>query len=180
MSVYEWQSANETMLMKQYVFYLIMMSLSFSSMPVRAVEYRLADLNGQLQSLQQYRGKWVVVNFWASWCHTCIKELPDLIALHEQNRDSDIVVIGVNFEELSEARLKSFVAEHAIPYPVWRSDVVPMTPLGQVPALPTTYIVDPDGKPVAGEVGVVSRQQIEDYIASKRSVSRQAELVDDI
>lgn len=50
-----------------------------------------------------------------------------------------------------------------------RSEPVPVTPLGKVPALPTTYIIDPDGKVVAGEVGLVSRQNLEDYIARKRA-----------
>ena len=135
----------------------------------RAVDYELPDVDGQMQSLDQYQGKWVIVNYWATWCGTCMKELPDLVAMHENNKDKDIVVVGVNFETIGNEQLKSFVEKLSIPYPVLRSEPVPVTALGKVPALPTTYIVDPDGMVVAGEVGLVSRQNLEDYIAGKKA-----------
>ena len=136
---------------------------------VRAVDYELPDVDGQMQSLDQYQGKWVIVNYWATWCGTCMKELPDLVSMHEDNKDKDIVVVGINFESIGINQLKAFVAEQSIPYPVLRSAPVPVTALGKVPALPTTYIIDPDGKVVAGETGLVSRQNLEDYIAVKKT-----------
>ena len=135
----------------------------------RAVDYELPDVDGQMQSLDQYQGKWVIVNYWATWCGTCLKELPDLISMHEGNKDKDIVVVGVNFESIGNDQLKAFVTEQSIPYPVLRSEPVRITALGEVPALPTTYIIDPVGKVVAGEVGLVSRQNLEDYIAGKKA-----------
>ena len=134
-----------------------------------AVDYELPDVDGQMHSLDQYQGKWVIVNYWASWCGTCQKEFPDLVSLHEDNKDKDIVVVGVNFEPIEIDRLKAFVAEHGITYPVLRSKPVPVTAIGKVPALPTTYIINPDGKVVAGEVGLVSRQNLEDYITGKKT-----------
>ena len=136
---------------------------------VRAVDYELPDVDGHMQSLDQYKGKWVIVNYWATWCGTCMKELPDLISMHENNKDKDIVVVGVNFESISNDQLKAFVEKQSIPYPVLRSEPVPVTALGKVPALPTTYIINPDGKVVAGEVGLVSRQNLEDYITGKKA-----------
>jgi len=143
--------------------------LLLTASQVRAVDYVLPDVDGQMQSLDQYQGKWVIVNYWATWCGTCMKELPDLVAMHEDNKDKDIVVVGVNFESIGNDQLKTFVAEQSIPYPVLRSEPIPVTALGKVPALPTTYIIDPDGKVVAGEVGLVSRQNLEDYIAGKKA-----------
>ena len=145
------------------------------SLQAGAVDYTLPDLDGQSQSLDQYRGKWVVVNYWATWCGTCKKEMPDLIALHEAHKEGDIVVVGINFEDISEWRLKAFVYEQGLTYPVLRSEPVERTPLGPVPALPTTYIIDPRGKAVAGEVGLVSRQQLEDYIKNKKASAEYAE-----
>ena len=147
----------------------------FHSLQARAVDYELPDLNGQIQSLDQYKGKWVVVNYWATWCGTCMKELPDLVSLHEDNKEGDIVVIGVNFESISADSLKAFVAEHSIPYPILRTEPVSMTPLGAVPALPTTYIIDPNGKMVAGEVGIVTQQDLEAYIRGKKASEDYAE-----
>ena len=134
-----------------------------------AVDYELPDLDDQQQSLDQYHGKWVIVNYWATWCELCKIELPHLAALHESNKDGDIVVIGVNFESINTNSLKAFVAENAIPYPVLRSEPIRMTPLGLVPALPTTYIIDPNGEIVAGEVGLVTRENLEEFIAKRNS-----------
>jgi peroxiredoxin len=150
-------------------FVLFVPLLLLMASQVRAVDYELPDVDGQMQSLDQYQGKWVIVNYWATWCGTCMKELPDLVSMHENNKDKDIVVVGVNFESIGNDQLKAFVAEKSIPYPVLRSEPVPVTALGKVPALPTTYIIDPDGKVVAGEVGLVSRQNLEDYIAGKKA-----------
>ena len=150
-------------------FVLLVPLLLLTASQVRAVDYELPDVHGQMQSLDQYQGKWVIVNYWATWCGTCLKELPDLVSLHEGNKDRDIVVVGVNFESIDNDRLKAFVTEQAIPYPVLRSEPVPVTAVGKVPALPTTYIINPDGKVVAGQVGLVTRQNLEDYIASKHA-----------
>lgn len=133
-----------------------------------AVNYQLPDLNGKTQSLDQYQGKWVIVNFWATWCSSCIKELPELAALHKKHKNSNIVVVGINHETIKNEQLKAFVTAYDIPYPIWRSKDVPVTPLGPVPALPTTYIIDPEGKVVAGEVGVMAQQTLEDYITRQQ------------
>ncbi|MEN8207555.1 MAG: TlpA disulfide reductase family protein [Pseudomonadota bacterium] len=147
---------------------LAILLLSVTSQ-ARAIDYELPDVNGQMQTLDQYEGKWVIVNYWATWCGTCMKELPDLVDMHESNKDKDIVIVGINFESIGNDQLKAFIAEQSIPYPVLRSEPVPVTALGKVPALPTTYIIDPNGKVVAGEVGLVSRQNLEDYIAAKKA-----------
>jgi thiol-disulfide isomerase/thioredoxin len=133
-----------------------------------AVDYALPDLDGRPRSLDQYRGKWVIVNYWATWCGTCRQELPELAALHAAHGDADIAVVGINFEAIDGQALKDFVAAQALPYPVLRARPSRATPLGPVPALPTTYVIDPAGKVVAGEVGLVTRQDLEAYIAAQR------------
>lgn len=154
--------------MNKWLIRLLTTLLFGTCLQAHAGGYILPDIDGRMQSLDQYRGKWVIVNYWATWCGTCRKELPDLVSLHENNRDQDIVVIGINFEEIGQNELKKFVAEQQIPYPVLRSEPVRSTPLGPVRALPTTYIINPAGKVVAGEVGLVTQQNIEDYIAAQR------------
>ena len=148
--------------------YVISIFLLFAGMQARALDYKLPDLDGQIQSLEQYRGKWLIVNYWATWCKTCVKELPDLVSTHNENKDNDIVVVGINFESINQDVLRRFVDEHAISYPILLSKPLPATPLGRVFALPTTYIIDPNGKLVAGEVGRVSQQNLLDYISEKR------------
>ncbi len=149
--------------------YAIFVLLLLTSVNLPAVEYRLPNLQGKVISLDQYRGKWLVVNFWATWCEICRKELTDLAALHRDHQGGDIVVVGINYENIETARLQWFVGEYELPYTILKSKPVPVTPLGPVRALPTTYIIDPEGRPVAGEVGLVSQQQIEEYIRSRKA-----------
>ena len=154
---------------------LLGFGLQVWSLQARAVDYELPDVNGQMQSLDQYKGKWLVVNYWATWCSTCMKEMPELISLHESNKDNDIVVVGISFESIEQEHLKEFVSDKSIPYAVLNTEPVRVTPLGKVPALPTTYIIDPEGKVVAGDVGIITQQDIEDYIANKKAASTVAE-----
>ena len=165
---------------KKYItLYIFVSLLGFAlqvwSLQARAVDYELPDVNGQMQSLDQYKGKWLVVNYWATWCSTCMKEMPELISLHESNKDNDIVVVGISFESIEQKLLKEFVSDKSIPYTVLNTEPVRVTPLGKVPALPTTYIIDPEGKVVAGDVGIITQQDIEDYIVNKKAERTVAE-----
>lgn len=146
-----------------FFFALLMFVIAAES---RAVDYELPDTNGQIQSLDQYKGKWLIVNYWATWCGLCMEEMPELIDFHKNNK-VNAVVVGINFEQIETKKLKEFVKTKTIPYPVLSTLPVKKTPLGQVPALPTTYIVDPDGKVVAGEIGMLTREQLESYIKQK-------------
>ena len=132
------------------------------------VDYSLPDLHGKTHSLADYRGKWVVVNYWATWCPPCQEEIPDLVEFHDRHKDGDAVVIGINFEDIGAEQLSDFVDSFLISYPILRSAPLAETPLGSVPGLPTTFIVAPDGSPVARQVGPVTGQQLEDYIARKK------------
>lgn len=131
------------------------------------VDFTLPDIKGKSVSLSDFRGKWVIVNYWATWCPPCLEEIPDLVDLYDNNRDS-LVVLGINHEEVNDEYLAEFVESHMISYPVLRSAPVPVTELGPVLGLPTTYIISPAGKSVARQEGPVTRDNIEQYIARKK------------
>jgi thiol-disulfide isomerase/thioredoxin len=131
------------------------------------VNYSLPDINGKMHSLADYRGKWVVVNYWATWCPPCQQEIPDLEDFYDHHKDKDAVVLGVNFENIGKDQLKQFVDSFLISYPVLRAKPSAETPLGPIPGLPTTYIIDPDGNRVARQVGPVTGKQLDEYIARK-------------
>jgi thiol-disulfide isomerase/thioredoxin len=135
------------------------------------VDFSLPDLDGKVHSLSDYKGKWVIVNYWATWCPPCLEEIPDLVNFHEKHREQggDVVVLGVNFEDISEEQLADFVEGQMITYPILRSEPLASTPLGSVPGLPTTYIIAPDGSPVARQVGPVTGEQLDEYINSKKA-----------
>ncbi len=123
------------------------------------------DLNGDTVNFKDYRGKWVVVNYWATWCPPCREEIPELVLFHENHKDDNAVVVGFNMEKKPPRVLSRFVDENMMSYPV-----IPMTDnmtlFGDVPGLPTTYLLDPNGKPVAMQVGQVTSDMLEEYIAN--------------
>jgi thiol-disulfide isomerase/thioredoxin len=139
------------------------------ALPVAAekVDFTLKDLDGKPVSLSDFRGKWVIVNYWATWCPPCLEEIPDLVGLYEDNRDS-IVVLGIAYEEVNEQYLKEFVESHMISYPVMQTDPLPVTVLGPVLGLPTSYIISPEGERMARQEGPVTREALEKYITRKQ------------
>lgn len=138
----------------------------------RAEALVLPDLNGEEQGLAQYHGKWVVVAFWATWCAPCVEEIPALKAFHSRHQAEDAVVVGVNMESIELEKLRVFVDDHAINYPVWHMEPVLETPLGKVFGLPTTYLVNRSGEVVAREMGAITAEEIEAFIQRYESRER--------
>jgi len=124
------------------------------------------DMQGQAQRLSDYRGKWVLVNFWATWCPPCLEEVPDLVALHEAHKKTDLVVIGVALDSTGKS-VVDFVAKKHVSYPVVLGDYELAEQVGEVNALPTSYLFDPTGKLLSYQEGIVTRASVESYIKSK-------------
>lgn len=93
-------------------------------------------------SWEQYRGRWVVVNYWAEWCKPCLKELPELNELSEH---PEVEVLGVNFDALESAELKAAIEKFNIHFPVLTSAPTDVMQHAMPSVLPTTYVYDPDG-----------------------------------
>ena len=129
------------------------------------VDFTLQQLHGETVSLSDYRQKWVVLNYWATWCAPCRKEIPDLISLHEA-RD-DVVVLGLAFEDTEMENFDEFLEEFHPSYPILLVDVyTPPEPFGSPRVLPTTIILNPEGYPVKTYLGPVTRENIESFIDS--------------
>ena len=129
------------------------------------VDFSLPDVTGQVHRLSDHRGKWVVVNFWATWCGPCMVEIPELMRFHARHKDHDAIVIGVNFEEIETPALEAFIAEMGIDYLVVRAGDTPILPFEPLKGLPSTFFVDPHGELVASHVGPVTGAAIEDFLA---------------
>ncbi len=135
---------------------------------VAAADLTLTDTRGQVHHLSDYRGKYVLINFWATWCPPCLKEIPDLVALHEAHKDRDLVVIGVALEYQSAKEVTSFVAKHGMSYPVVLGDDQLVQQVGEVEGLPTSYLFDPTGKPVSYQPGMITRAEVEAFIHPRK------------
>ena len=131
------------------------------------VDFILPDMEDKQHKLSDYRGKWVVVNYWATWCPPCLTEIPELVDFHEDHKDKDAVVLGINFEEIGIEGLKRFSEEYFMNYPVLRTKPGPSTALGVIPGLPTTYLVSPKGEVVARQVGPVTAKLIAEFISQQ-------------
>lgn len=127
------------------------------------VDFTLPGLNGVTHKLSDYRGKWVVVNFWATWCPPCNEEIPQLERFSRENAKR-AVVLGVAFEDIGATQLKHFVKAKGIGYPVLMMTPKPVTALGPVWGLPTTYIVDPKGKIVGHHTGPLTDRILDEFI----------------
>jgi len=134
-----------------------------------SVDFTLPDLQGRQVQLSSFQGKWVAVNFWATWCVPCLQEMPELDVFHERYKDADAMVIGVNFEDIDAAQLQAFVQEQfvSIGFPLVMSGANPL-PGFTIRALPTTFLVSPAGKLVNTHMGVLTAAMLEELIEGFR------------
>ena len=128
---------------------------------VSAASFDLTDTQGKAHRLADYKGRWVVVNFWATWCVPCIQEIPEIAAFAKAN--PNVVVIGVAVDaEDNVAKVKQFATKTGHSYPLVLSDAKVEKQLGEPKALPTTRIYDPTGKVVYDRVGRVTEKFLQE------------------
>jgi thiol-disulfide isomerase/thioredoxin len=129
--------------------------------------FRLLDLDGREHRLSDYRGQWVLVNYWATWCPPCLKELPELESFH-RDADGAAVVLAVNMENIGEAALRQFVELRNLSFPILPAggNPGPSGLVGPVDGLPTSYLITPRGAVVARQVGKVTADGIAQFIES--------------
>ena len=126
---------------------------------------RLATLDGAPYDLAAHRGKWVVVNFWATWCKPCVKEMPDLSALDAMREH--VEVLGLAYDDSEPADIRAFLKEHPVAYPIAIVDTFdPPRDFATPRGLPTTYLIGPDGKLVKKFMGPITAAEIEAAIAA--------------
>lgn len=131
----------------------------------RPLDFQLPGLDGGQYQLSDYRGQWVVVNYWATWCAPCRKEIPDLSQLHD--RRDDVLVLGLAFEDTSPEDLLAFLNDYPASYPILLVDTFdPPADFGAPRALPTTWLLDLEGRIAETWIGPVTGVMIEARIAA--------------
>jgi len=119
-----------------------------------AAEWALPDLNGKTGKLSDYRGKVLILDFWATWCGPCRTLIPHFKSLHDQYKDSGFEVIGIAMDQGGVKVVKPFVEKHEINYPNYIGNNKVAVQYGGLRGIPTTFVVTRDGRIYKKYVGV--------------------------
>lgn len=123
----------------------------------KASDFSLKSVEGKIVKLSDYKGKIVIIDFWATWCPPCRKGIPDLISIQSEFK-KDVVVIGISLDQGNTLKdVKPFIKDYGINYPVVYGDEKVVMDYGNIQAIPTTFIVDQKGIIVDKHVGLVSK-----------------------
>jgi len=121
------------------------------------LDFTLTDLDGKSWTLRQLSGKVVLVNFWATWCPPCRKEMPDLDTIYGELRDKGLIILAISDED--RGKVAPFVAEHKVSYPVLLDPGRRVNDLFVVRGIPKTFVYDRSGKLVAESIDMRTRKQ---------------------
>jgi len=137
----------------------------------QAPNFSFKDVDGQRHQFSEYRGKWVIVNYWATYCGPCVAELPALNSVAKRFKDK-VVVLGMEAGETPASELKQFAEQRNLAYPIVPTQDSTMFALGLIYGVPTTYIINPQGRIVDTHMGAISAAQLQNYIRpNKRSAA---------
>jgi len=126
-------------------------------------DFTLSELSGKSWTLKEQRGKVVVLNFWATWCPPCRKEMPDLESLYQQFKDQGLVILAISDEEA--AKVKPFIAQQKVTYPILLDPGRTVNELFQIEGIPKTFVYDRNGKLVAQSIDMRTRRQFLEMLA---------------
>lgn len=123
--------------------------------------WQMTDLSGVTVSSTNFSGKVLVLNFWATWCPPCREELPDLNAFHGANQTNGVVVIGASVDEGDREVVKRFAERNGLKYPIVFATPEIQLQFGNVTLLPTTFVMDREGRMAARFLGAITREELE-------------------
>jgi thiol-disulfide isomerase/thioredoxin len=131
---------------------------------VKAPDFTLKDINDNDIRLSDFRGKVVILDFWATWCPPCRKGIPDLVELQEKYSD-DLMIIGISLDQANTIKeVVPFSRSYGINYPVVYGNASVVNQYGGIEAIPTSFIIDREGNIVNKYVGLIPKQEYEKYL----------------
>jgi len=132
--------------------------------PPPAPQFALKDFEGRVARLNDYKGKIVVINFWATWCAPCLAEIPEFVRLQRSYRNRGIQVIGVTYPPVNPARVRRLAVKSRINYPLLFGNRRIAKLYGVTNLLPVTIIVDRQGRLEARIDGVTDLQEVKKFL----------------
>jgi len=136
------------------------MSHSKEKAATDGVDFRLLAVDGKEYSLSDFRDKKVLLNFFATWCPPCRAEIPDFERFHRENKD--VVLIGINIQE-DKATVEEFLSSMGVTYPVLLDRDGKVSAQFGIEGIPTTFLIDKNGKIVAKNVGMMTYEQLKNF-----------------
>lgn len=130
----------------------------------KAPDFTLKDANGATLRLSDYKGKVVLLNFWATWCGPCQIEIPWFMDFQKTYKDRDFAVLGVSFDDDGWTSVKPFIEKKKLNYRVAIGTEEVSTLYGGLDSLPTTFVIDRQGRIAATHVGLVSKSEYQNDI----------------
>lgn len=135
-------------------------------LPRPAPNFTLLNLAGEKVSLENFRGKIVLLDFWATWCRPCVKSMPALQKLHDQFASKNFTVLGISTDEEGKKKVEPFLKKHKIAYPILLDAAEnPAWEMYKVKVIPMMFLVDPKGQIVKQWVGEADMKEVENAIA---------------
>lgn len=114
--------------------------------PIPASNFYLRDLNNKLVRLSDFRGKVVLLNFWATWCPPCLKEMPSMEKLYQSHKDKGLEIVAVSVDTASKAKVRAFVEKLGLTFTILHDRDSLISRLYNNPGVPSSYLIDTQGK----------------------------------
>ncbi len=146
--------------------YLTLILLTIPS--ISQADVLLNDTHGQSTSFSELKGKWVLINYWASWCQTCIDEIPEFNRFYKRHKEDPVALFAVNFDALPLFEQKNLIKRFNINYPNLLKDPANELRLGDITGVPVTFIFNPQGQLVKTLYGGQSAKTLDQVITANR------------
>lgn len=145
------------------IIFLMISLVSFSN-SAKALDFNLKDQYGVVHSLENYKGKVIFLNFWATWCPPCKKEMPDIENIYKEYGENkkDVVILGVNSEKENEA--KKFLKDKGYTFPTVIDENSEVMRKYFIQAFPTSFVIDKEGNVYGYVMGGLTKEQIKQVI----------------
>ncbi len=127
-------------------FSIFFITSAFAEQPSLYSAKNLRDIDGNVIDMSAYKGKWVILNYWADWCGPCADEIPQLNEFYRAHQNKDAVLFAVNYDQQPTRQLKQTIQQMKIEYPSLIGNAAQQLQLGEMAVVPATFIFSPDGE----------------------------------